>query len=287
MMKTIIIILLAISVYGTDISSLPWTMTSFPDNRNECDGTSGACGASVSWSPSGGWNNQPYVTINPPTRLAGGNGQYAGIGEFGFFGSADNKPIIHIRFLILFGSNYDNAISEAEDKLVIVHLDGTGNRPMLLTQKHNHPIDKWVGLAVLDDDQCKRFDDIDPQGANCWPTGNEPFNTFAYGNEWVCVEYEINCNSGYHTNYIWTQDCVLSGRYTSVTWNDGSSVAYIEGIGWYFNGYSDASQGSADSRSLKICELTISDRYIGPPAGFLDGGGEEDQPMVPRNLEVE
>jgi len=279
-MKKIIVLFLSlffvVPAYTTDISSFPWSMTSLPDNRYDCGGTPGGCGAYVTWRSSGGWDDGAYVEIGPPTSQgASVNGEYSGLGAFGLTGSAASPTELHIRMVLKFGADYgdaEDACSSWGNKFIIVTLNGTTNRPMLIMETS----ESYKSLGVRDENQC---DEHWEGSGQCYPGSNSTVKyRDGFEGEWIAIEFKIDVPNDTVTLYGWTQDgTTLTGQLITDTFTtDATSVNYIEGIGWYWNGCLDSGTGTADSRSLKVSDLTFSDSYIGPPAGFV--GGEPEPP---------
>lgn len=86
--------------------------------------------------------------------------------------------------------------------------------------------------------------------------------------EWICLEYFHDINTGRTGYYLWTQDGSFSGEQVNVA---TSHTVAGEGFSFsYWNNYCDGAD--ADSYLL-FDELAVSESFKGPPAGFLDGSG--------------
>lgn len=216
-------------------------------------------GATHTWEPSGGWSGGA-AKFTPPVTNEG----YSGLGSFtGLSGTH-----INVRFLIYHGSTYVE--NEALQNKALIIWRGTEQRPMMISRPYND----WMTYGACDGTTCRY------QGGDFWPDGTDSFRVGNPPNreaQWICVEFEADSSSGIINIYLHTQDGALSGLYVSKTMGTpGEQWSYVDIIGGYFH-----PGGTADANNyFKIDELAISDRYIGPPQGFVTGARRPAQPLI-------
>jgi hypothetical protein len=106
-----------------------------------------------------------------------------------------------------------------------------------------------------------------------------PFMFSDYDNQWVAVELEL-VSTGVFRTYIWTRD----GKYRGLYMEAGGlrrGAPQVTGFGGMY--YHDS--GAAPGSYVMVDEVVLSDSFIGPPAGFLDGAGLG-SPPAPVNVRV-
>ncbi|MGE3512543.1 MAG: hypothetical protein AB7N65_27075 [Vicinamibacterales bacterium] len=96
-------------------------------------------------------------------------------------------------------------------------------------------------------------------------SGAGPFMFSRYDNQWVVIELEM-LSSGVFREYIWTQDGRFNGLYMEAR-NVPPGTPQITGFsGMYYH-----DSGAANGSYVMVDEVVLSDRFIGPPAGFANG----------------
>lgn len=235
-------------------------------------------GGTVTWEATGGWRGGGGIKITAPT---GSNQGYSGVGSFGGFG---NRNRLNTRFLLNFGSSFQQQVQY--NKLLVILRDEQGLdlgtlRPML------HDNERLTG------GQLHRF--WYPSrgvGEGGTPTSNEfTLNGGNYTNQWVCFEYEVDLIAGRINLYIDTADgqhrgltstLSLAGEFDEVAdRNNGVGrpptdfpITQLQILGGFWT-YGDGREGGVPGSQrdanayMKLDELVISDRFIGCPAGFL------------------
>ena len=93
-----------------------------------------------------------------------------------------------------------------------------------------------------------------------------PFLFADYDNQWVAIEVEM-VSSGVFREYVWTQDGRFNGLYMEAR-NVPPGTPEVNGFSGMY--YHDA--GAASGSYVMVDEVVLSDRFIGPPAGFGTGG---------------
>jgi hypothetical protein len=230
-------------------------------------------GGTVTWEQSGGWGGGGAVKITPPTLNEG----YAGLGAFNGFG---NQTQFNVRFLAWFGSSYAEKAQGV--KHVIVHR-GTALRPMEIENVNqvNGELRKfWTPcLGTV----CALRNPNDRTDQPFYVSGTHRVN------EWVSIEFETDLLAGRVNLYIHTQDGQVSGLYSSFDMSRQESppftnypVTELQGIGFYWGQPDEyAPVATRDEHTyMKVDEVRLDSRYIGPPAGFLDNP----PPGAPTNL---
>lgn len=221
-------------------------------------------GGTATWDEGGGWRNSGAVKITPPTLNEG----YAGLGSFLGFG---NQTRFNVRFLAMFGSSYAQA--QGVKHIIVLRGEGSALRPMEIENANliNGELRKFwapcLGTTCALRNPNNRTD--------------QPFyvSRTSRVNEWVSIELETDLVAGRVNLYIHTQDGQVSGLYSSYDMNlqedppfTSYPVTQLQGIGFYWGPPGEyAPVGSRDENTyMKIDELKIDNRYIGPPTGFLN-----------------
>lgn len=231
-------------------------------------------GGTATWDQAGGWRNSGAVKITPP-RL---NEGYAGLGQFQGFG---NQTHFNVRFLAWFGSSYADKAQGV--KHIIVHR-GSALRPMEIEDGNVMNGERrkfWrpcLGTTCALHNPGNRYD--------------QPFyvSRTSRVNEWVSFELETDLVAGRVNLYIHTQDGRVSGLYSSFDMSQeetpphtNNPVTQLQGIGFYWGTPSEHAPVSTrdENTYMKIDEVRIDNRYIGPPAGFL-GDPQSSVPAISR-----
>lgn len=216
--------------------------------------------------------------ITPPTT---DSDNACGLGEFLNF----STPQLNVRFIMKIGTTfYSTSRSGAEgygEKLVILNPTG-GERPILFLLRNNGASPYNYALCIGNDTS-----NVDCQCGGThpcyWPNGNDTleFDNGTggdYAGQWVCVELQATIG-GQNRVYITTQDGVFNETlYVSVNSTSSGLFNRINIIGGYWNQYN-----LADANTYIIFdELKIDNKYIGPPAGFLNNPA----PRPPAGVQV-
>ena len=231
-------------------------------------------GATHMWQSSGCWSGG-CAKFTPPY---GPNQGYSGLGQYTNLSGTQ----LNVRFLLLHGPTFrEYAPPGTSNKLVILNR-GTLLRPMLIYRTYSDSSwtsNPYMTIGPCDGTTCKYY------GGDFWPDGTD---TYRIGNapdhrelEWVSIEIEANAITGIIKLYIYTQDGELAGLYQTQTMTPGETWSYVDIIGGFWN---SGGVQNADNYFM-IDELKISNSYIGPPAGFIaGGGGDTTNPSIPANL---
>jgi len=231
-------------------------------------------GATHTWQSGGCWSGG-CAKFTPPY---GPNQGYSGLGQYTNLSGTQ----LNVRFLLLHGPTFrEYAPPGTANKLVVLNR-GTLLRPMLIYRTYSDSSwtsNPYMTIGPCDGTTCKYY------GGDFWPDGTD---TYRIGNapdhrelEWVSIEIEANAITGIIKLYIYTQDGELAGLYQTQTMTPGETWSYVDIIGGFWN---SGGVQNADNYFM-IDELKISNSYIGPPAGFLaGGGGDTTNPSIPANL---
>ena len=231
-------------------------------------------GATHMWQSSGCWSGG-CAKFTPPY---GPNQGYSGLGQYNNLSGTQ----LNVRFLLLHGPTFrEYAPPGTANKLVVLNR-GTLLRPMLIYRTYSDSSwtsNPYMTIGPCDGTTCKYY------GGDFWPDGTD---TYRIGNapdhrelEWVSIEIEANAITGIIKLYIYTQDGELAGLYQTQTMTPGETWSYVDIIGGFWN---SGGVQNADNYFM-IDELKISNSYIGPPAGFIaGGGGDTTNPSIPANL---
>ena len=231
-------------------------------------------GATHTWQSGGCWSGG-CAKFTPPY---GPNQGYSGLGQYNNLSGTQ----LNVRFLLLHGPTFrEYAPPGTANKLVVLNR-GTLLRPMLIYRTYSDSSwtsNPYMTIGPCDGTTCKYY------GGDFWPDGTD---TYRIGNapdhrelEWVSIEIEANAITGIIKLYIYTQDGELAGLYQTQTMTPGETWSYVDIIGGFWN---SGGVQNADNYFM-IDELKISNSYIGPPAGFIaGGGGDTTNPSIPANL---
>ena len=256
---------LAANAHAARNISLPYSTDFTTNDISDLIWTSCA-GASVTYSTNG--YSGGAVKIVPPTdACASGNGGMSSIGYFQGFST--NR--INIRFLMKIGPTYVSSW-RGMDQNKFLDVQGTGgssHRKGIFTLQGgssglapgNYPrTSNWVVY------RSPGTSDADHN----WQ--NSPFKIYdggAYSNNWICYEYEIVIGAN-TARVIITQQNGAVIEITTPSDPGGLITSFV--LGGYHNNYSVADAGNW----LLIDNLAVSGTgYIGPPSGFVGGGGTD------------
>lgn len=216
-------------------------------------------GAEHAWEPTGGWRGGA-ARFTPPTEEG-----YSGLGQFTRLERIRRDlDQINIRFLIWHGKTFPR--EAPRNKLIIAnrfHNVGKALRPMVLSG------DSRYGYYYA---PC--------HGTWCDGPGRDaqPFYVDDYVEQWVSIELEAKLKDEEINLYVHTPDGRVKGLIAQNRFIDKNDhrpltdnpFSHIDGIGFYWSRVLvDPKKGYSKDTYLKIDELVISDRYIGPPEGFV------------------
>lgn len=284
----LLLVVVAPVSYARNIT-LPHT-EDFEADNSISDITWATQGGTVTWRANFGWRGGGGIKITAPN---GANQGYSGVGSFGGFG---NRNRLNTRFLLYFGSSFQQQVQY--DKLIVVlrneqGLDLGTLRPLI------HDNQRIVG------GQLHRFwRPTRGVGETGTPVNSNEFTLNGTNNinQWVCFEYEVDLIAGRLNLYIDTADgrhrglsssVSLAGEFAEVAAQNGGvgrpptdfPIIDLQILGGYW-GYGDGSDSGVPGSQrdanayMKLDELVISDRFIGCPAGFLS----DPPPSAPLNL---
>ena len=223
--------------------------------------------------PTGGWNGQGALKIFPP----GSPQTYCGLSSLDGF----NPRQLNARVLVYFGPEFASR-SNREDKFIIFNRDDdvASNRAMTVIDNNEGGSDgPWISFATCQNALCHWYP-YQPGDAAVWNPNSQ--ETFKVGpitgrqEEWISIEFEADLDGEEVTTFIYTQDGEHAGPHVIREFNGEDGWAdtngywrYIDMIGGYWNDWGSPSAGNY----MKLSHLRIDDQYIGPPTGFLSGGG--------------
>lgn len=227
-----------------------------------------AGGATGTHVTSGCWSGG-CAKFTPPTSAQ----TYAGLGAFSF--SSQNH--LNVRALVKVGSTYTSTAHAdgygTQNKFIIITPSGAGERGMTIFQAYE---DNYYTFGACNDNDC--LYECGGTPGQYWPCGNDAFKSSDYPGEWFCIELEVDYPSDSSNVYIWTQDGKLNGLYKTSPLSASSAFNGIQIIGGFYNGYH-----TSDSNTyVMFDEIKISNSYIGPPAGFVEGKSAPNPPGVLR-----
>lgn len=282
MMKSIALLLCLLAstsaLASRTISSLPWSESFSANNYGDLVWITQ--GATHTFVPTGGYQGGGAAKFTGPNSEG-----YSGIGQVIL--RAGLRPTqMNVRFLIWHGRTY-NALSGG-GKLLIMNREGNRGRPMLI---YGDPAGVR-SIAACDGTVCAFRNQANGQIdlTSYWADGRERLKlgsgTNARSHEWISIEAEGNtAGGGTLTLYIDTQDGQFRDVYLTRPLNDsrGGGQWFMTDI---IGGYMNRGPVRTDPENYFIIdELAVSDRRIGPPAGFRGGTPPVELP-APTNLRL-
>lgn len=258
---------------GQAISSFPWSLSFDSTGDWDVDGvlTSDECGGTARRVTTGCYAGAGCLKVIPPTSACAGGGYNGGAVGAGWF-SYSNTSRIHIRFMIWVGPTFYESITNGGGGLInkFVLQDNNNDYPRtgILGFNAESPAGSgFVAFGVLAADESYHYN-ASPTEPGYWQE-NAAFyiNDTTNHSTWICVEYWIDTADGESGLYIWTAAGLQDSFYIT---NAVSGSATQTGFYFsYFNCY-----GVADADNYYIIDdLSVSNSYIGPPDGFVGGGG--------------
>lgn len=229
-------------------------------------------GATVTWDSTGGWQNSGSVKITPPTVGQG----YGALGGFNGFGPLTR---LNIRWLMKVGPTFFN--ETIFGKIIVMHRQNQESwmRPMMMQNGRYHT-----------DGVLHQYFTVSQGVTN--PTG--PFNPdlerinpdayFTMGQDgsntdiWVSYEFEVDLVAGRINLYIFTEDGQYGGLYATVDMTQSEPdptthpITEIACLGCFWGAPTEEppyfTPPFSSGTYMVVDEVTINNRYIGPPAGF-------------------
>lgn len=245
-------------------------------------------GGQANLSTGTAWNGGNAVRLFGPT----GGQAYAALGQFPLSGSPTR---INIRFVARWGSAYFSDDTACCPKHVIVLRSTGDDSHRYIVQQHAYDAGPQVDIGL--------GNSVDPTYAPCPGTsglscldGNSPGGGFNYANyvgDYVSFEFEstvggvmrayITKQVGTTDASVWNERSLFAGQSeTDVTVIGSGSWDTIQIIGAFGGPFT---QGSGNANAwFEISDLTISNTYIGPPAGFRGGSPKVKGKMRLRGL---
>lgn len=229
-------------------------------------------GATTTYLPTGGWRGGA-AKFTPPTDNEG----YSGIGQFV---GLDQLPTpttqLNIRFLVFHGTSIPTRAPHV--KMVIANRQANVDRPL-------RP------MIISSGSDNGRF--YAPCHGTWCDTGrartDQLFYVDDYLNQWVSIEFEIKLREEEINIYAHTLDGRVSGLIATNHFIDPNDhrpltdnpFSHIDGIGFYWGRPDEVSSLGFDANTyIKLDEVAVSNRYIGPPTGFAGSA----PPESPANL---
>lgn len=242
-------------------------------------------GAEVAWEQGTGWNGQNALRVRPPDGSAGSGqtGQgYAGLGGHVFHSVRTKR--LNIRYLFRYNSNWARYAQRNKWEIAIKYDYSNPTAPA-----RREGCERGIVEGRLDPLNYSR-ENMAPRQGVCTNMDLAPnLSGWYWGpgvreNEWIAVENEFDLETGWYRTYITTQDGVFNQSvYSEINITTGTSGAPAEPVpnpywwgsvdctaGCYWD--SPADQGVVPrpvDTYIWYSHVVISDRYIGPPAGFV------------------
>lgn len=272
---------------SVQITSFPY-VNSFESVDDVLDAmhVSSGCVGKITYESVSGWEGSGAFKMrimDHPSAECAKNEDIAGIGTFDW-PDLPGQTQMNIGMLTYFGSNFYQPMDNDSGAKWMLFRISNGERPMLALRPYGGGSDFKLFQAC----QSVGGEGCQDEFGNMYPSDSgipESDYTFQFGErqgEWIWIEWEVVVG-GNNTIYIYTQDGVLSGEYASTSSGLPNGVT-VEG----FNelAYWEGAQGTTSESYFKLDELTFSNSFIGPPAGFVSGGrgGETTYPSTPQNL---
>lgn len=243
-------------------------------------------GAEVVWEQGTGWNGQNALRVRPPDGSTGSSGQagqgYAGLGGHVFHSVRTKR--LNIRYLIRYNSNWAQYAQRNKWEVAIKYDYSDLGAPVRREGCERGIVEGRVN--ALDYSR----EDMAPRQGVCTNMDLAPnWDGWYWGagvreNEWIVVENEFDLETGRYRTYITTQDGTFNQSvHSEIDITTGTSGAPAELVpnpywwgsidctaGCYWD--SPADQGVVPrpvDTYIWYSHVVISDRYIGPPTGFV------------------
>lgn len=243
-------------------------------------------GAEVVWEQGTGWNGQNALRVRPPDGSTGNSGQagqgYAGLGGHVFHSVRTKR--LNIRYLVRYNANWARYAQRNKWEVAIKYDYTNPSAPVRRGGCERGIVEGRVN--ALDSTR----EDMAPRQGVCTNMDLAPnLDGWYWGagvreNEWIVVENEFNLETGRYRTYITTQDGAFNQSvHSEIDITTGTSGAPAEAVpnpywwgsidctaGCYWD--SPADQGTVPrpvDTYIWYSHVVISDRYIGPPAGFV------------------
>ena len=197
--------------------------------------------------------------IPPTSACTSANGGTVGWGWLTF----PHQPVVHIRFLVKFGSTFPQNVAAGGGGLInkFLLMDGP-SRISILGFNCSDTSGRYCAFGVLNSSESYAF--RSPPNRGWIEDALFRVTASSHVNEWIAVEYVLNQSTGYGSLYLWTPDGTYNGIYIENVPIDTSPQMenfYMS----YFNCY-----GLADANNYYLIDnYAISTSYIGPPSGFV------------------
>jgi hypothetical protein len=231
------------------------------------------CGGAVTSVTSGCYDGA-CVKVTPPTSPCTGGGTNGGQTGLGWITYPGNSRV-HVQFLIFFGNRFAANVANGGGGLINKFLlQDAPSRSGILGLNGSDTSGRYLAWGVLNAGESYVFKS--PPNRGWIEDATFRISSTQNSQEWICVEYWIDTNARQTGLYVWTRNG-LQEQISGVTAEAGISQQgfYIS----YFNCYGIA---HADNFYL-MDNLRISNRYMGPPTGFLNSGSTV---QTPNNLVI-
>ena len=269
----LVLIFLPITVFAGSVVTNSGANVSLPHTQN-FDGagwdannylTSDECGGTARRTSTGCYSGDCLKVIPPTSPCTGGgiNGGAVGMGWYTYAGTRT----LHWRFLIKFGSAYASSQTSGGGGLINKFLlSDSPTRVSILGFNCSDIGGRFCAWAVLDRNEVYHFRTPPHRG---WIEDSLfRVSSTSHVNEWIAVEYALNTNTGIGKLYLWTQD----GSSNGILIDNVPLDTGINMNGFYFSYYNSYGVSNPNNYFL-MDEFVISTSFIGPPEGFVNGGG--------------
>lgn len=248
------------------VITLPHTET-FDGTGWTADGllTSDECGGTARRDTSGCYAGAGCLKVIPPTSACTGGGINGGAVGMGWYtyGTVAN---FHVRFLIKFGSAYYSGIADGGGGLINKFLLQDAPARTGILGFNADGATSYAAFGITSDASVYVY--RTPPNRGWIQDALFKVSATEHVNEWIAVEYFINQSTSETGLYIWTQDAEFNGiAIEGVTPLDTGNQT-----GFYFNYFNCYGTANANNYYM-IDDLVVSNTYIGPPDGFVGGGG--------------
>ncbi|NVB81104.1 MAG: hypothetical protein HOV81_22095 [Kofleriaceae bacterium] len=270
-------------------------------------------GCAVTVEPTGGFGGAPGIRLVSPDTLIGGpdgNAEYCGFAGGANLWSDATVDIaqLNVRYMLYVGPGYAPSNAGGGPKAFIPYVMNAldvqaepmrSSRPMTFWGNNiGAPMSPEHAAVGVTDATVASYQEPESEG---WPvgpgrdalyfgpspdhTGATTSGTPVVGDEWVCIEHEMDLRqdrgnpNGINRLWVWTSDGVLAGAVMDIplSWHaehdfTGRYFGPLDGLGYYWN---TAARRLPDDHLIYSHVAFSANRTpgdpIGPPPGFTSG----------------